>query len=70
MTLLRTLTLKCLRLNVVAKAQHIPGKCNITDSMSRLQIEKFRKLAPQSAKDPEVIPTNQWTVFKLDPENF
>ena len=70
MTLLRALTLKSFRLNVVAKAQHIPGKCNINDSLSRLQIEKFRKLAPQAAKDPEVIPRNLWNVFKLDPENF
>ena len=70
MTLLRAITLKCLRLNVVAKAQHIPGKCNITDSLSRLQVEKFQKLAPQAEKDPEVISRHLWNVFKLDPENF
>ena len=70
MTLLRALTLKCLRLNVAAKAQIISGKCNITDSLSCLQIEKFQKLAPQAAKDPEVIPSHLWNVIKLDPENF
>ena len=70
MTLIRVLTLKCLRLNVVAKAQHIPGKYNITVSLSRLQIEKFRKIAPQAAKDPEVILNHLWNVFRLDPENF
>lgn len=70
MTLLRALTLKCLRLNVVAKARHISGKCNITDSLSRLQLDKFRKLAPQAEKDPDVIPNHLWNIFYLDPESF
>ena len=56
MTLLRALTLKCLWLNVVAKAKHIPGKCNITDSLSHLHLEKFGKFALHAVKDPEVIP--------------
>ena len=41
MTLLRALPLKCLLLNIVAKAKHIPGKYYITDSLSRLQFDKF-----------------------------
>ena len=45
MILLGALTLKCLQLNVVAKAKHIPGKSNITDSLSRLQLDRFRSLA-------------------------
>lgn len=70
MTLLRALTLKCLRLNVVAKAKHIPGKYNLTDSLSRLQLDKFRILAPRAKKDPDVIPNHLWKIFDLDPENF
>ena len=70
MTLLRALTLKCLRLNVVAKAKHIPGKFNITDSLSRLQLKKFKKLCPTAQKDPDVIPSHLWNIFNLDPENF
>ena len=56
MTLLRALTLKCLLLNIVAKAKHIPGKFNITDSLSRLQFDKFRRLALQAEKEPTVFP--------------
>ena len=41
MTLLRALPLKCLLLNIVAKAKHIPGMFYITDSLSRLQFDKF-----------------------------
>ena len=70
MTLLRALTLKCLRLNVVAKAKHIPGKFNITDSLSCLQLKKFKKLCPTAQKDPDVIPSHLWNIFNLDPENF
>ena len=70
MTLLRALTLKCLLLNIVAKAKHIPGKFNITDSLSRLQFDKFRRLAPQAEKEPEVIPSQVWNIFKLQPESL
>ena len=70
MILLRALTLLCLQLNVVAKAEHIPGKSNITDSLSRLQIDKFRMLAPLAEKDPDTIPSQLWSIFELDPESF
>ena len=70
MTLLRALTLKCLLLNIVAKAKHIPGKFNITDSLSRLQFDKFHRLAPQAEKEPEVIPSQVWNIFKLQPESW
>lgn len=70
MTLLRALTLKCLRLNVVAKAKHIAGKTNITDSLSRLQLDKFRELAPLAQKDPDVMPNHLWEIFSRDPENY
>lgn len=70
MTLLRPLTLKCLRLNVIAKAKHISGKTNITDRLSRLQLDTFRKLAPLAQKDPDVMPSHLWKVFSLDPESY
>lgn len=70
MILLRALTLKCLQLNVVAKAKHIPGKSNITDSLSRLQLDRFRSLAPMAEKRPEAIPSLLWKLFSLDLESF
>lgn len=70
MILLRALTLKCLQLNVVAKAKHIPGKSNITDSLSRLQLDRFRSLAPLAEKRPEAIPSLLWNLFSLDLESF
>ena len=70
MTLLRAITLKCLLLNIVVKAEHIPGKFNITDSLSRLQIDKFRQLAPQAEKEPEVIPSQVWDIFSQQPDSL
>ena len=70
MTLLRAITLKCLLLNIVIKAEHIPGKFNITDSLSRLQIDKFRQLAPQAEKEPEVIPSQVWDIFSQQPDSL
>lgn len=71
MTLLRAFTLKCLQLNIVAKAKHIVGASNIvTDSLSRFQMDKFRRHAPQAQNDPDVIPNHLWKIFDLEPENF
>ena len=70
MILLRALILKCLQLNVVAKAKHIPGKSNITDSLSRLQLDRLRSLAPLAKKRPEAIPSLLWKLFSLDLESF
>ena len=70
MTLLRAITLKCLLLNIVVKAEHIPGKFNITDSLSRLQIDKFRQLVPQAEKEPEVIPSQVWDIFSQQPDSL
>ena len=70
MTLLSAITLKCLLLNIVVKAEHIPGKFNITDSRSRLQIDKFRQLAPQAEKESEVIPSQVWDIFSQQPDSL
>ncbi len=57
MDLLRHLTLLTLKHNLYIRAQHIPGKCNeIADSLSRLQFQRFRMLAPQADVVPHKIP--------------
>ena len=47
MDLVRHLTLLTLRFNFYIRAEHIKGKRNdIADSLSRFQMNRFRKLAP------------------------
>ena len=47
MVFVRKLVLVCLRHNILFKAKHISGFTNtLADALSRLQIERFRKLAP------------------------
>ena len=71
MTLLRSLTLRCLKLNMVIKAEHIPGKLNvITDSLSRFQMDKFRRLAPTARESPENMPSHLWSIFKAQVDNY
>lgn len=65
MKMVRCLVLKCLQLNVLFRAKHIPGKKNVqADCLSRLQVEEFRKKAPYAQKDPCFIP-DMW-----QPQNF
>ena len=53
MDLVRDLTLCTLRHNFYFQAVHVPGKHNnVTDSLSRFQMERFRQLAPQLSPDP------------------
>ena len=57
MLLLRRLVLKCLELNVVFTAVHIPGLKNIyADSLSRLQIDKFRNASSKLNMDLHPTP--------------
>ena len=47
MFFVRKLVLICLRLNIVFKVKHVPGVHNrLADSLSRLQVETFKALAP------------------------
>lgn len=47
MVFVRKLVLVCLKHNILFKAKHISGFTNtLADALSRLQIERFRKLAP------------------------
>ena len=49
MHLLRMLVALCLKHNIVFKAVHIAGKRNaIADALSRLQIKRFKELAPKA----------------------
>jgi hypothetical protein len=71
MSLVRALTLKCLKLNLVLKAEHIPGtENNIADSLSRLQMDRFRSLASDADLNPAPFPDHLWKCFKLEPESF
>ncbi|XP_053140582.1 uncharacterized protein LOC128340004 [Hemicordylus capensis] len=54
MGLVRALVLTCLRHNTLFTAQHVPGVQNeVADALSRFQMQRFRKLAPGAAKEPE-----------------
>ena len=57
LSLLRTLVLICLRNNILFRARHIKGARNIlADSLSRLQVDKFRALAPGMNPEPTPLP--------------
>ena len=57
MSLVRLLYFCASRYNINVCIIHIPGVCNVVaDSLSRFQMEKFRKLAPQSRALPDQIP--------------
>ncbi|MES9882772.1 MAG: hypothetical protein ABW185_18040, partial [Sedimenticola sp.] len=70
MVMVRALTLKCLQHNIVLKAEHIPGYTNnITDSLSRFQMTRFRELAPNAEQEPEPMPTQLWSIFSREPDS-
>ena len=70
MVLLRAFTLKCLNLNIAFKASHIAGISNVlTDALSRLQIEKFHRLAPGADPDPEPVPLHLWNILETNLQN-
>ena len=63
--LLRALVLICLRNNILFRARHIKGARNIlADSLSCLQVEKFKALAPGMKPVPTPLPAH------LLPENW
>lgn len=67
MVLLREITIHCLKLNIVIKAKHINGVKNVlTDALSRLQVDKFRRLAPGAEKEPAKIPDHLWNLFSRE----
>ena len=67
MRLVRCCTLLCLKFNLVVKSSHVPGVNNtICDALSRLQMEKFRVLAPEAEEDPCPVPDHLWELYKRD----
>ena len=58
--LVRQLVLVCLKFNIFFRAQHVPGVHNtLADSLSRLQVSKFKELAPAGVQAlPTVIPSH------------
>ena len=52
MALLRKLVLICLVRNILIKAVHVPTHDNgIANSLSRVQVDRFRKLAPRAQRN-------------------
>ena len=63
MDLVQDLTLCTLKHNFYFRAVHVPGKNNnIADSLSRFQMERFRRLAPQANKTPDPIPVRLYNL--------
>ncbi|PFX27885.1 uncharacterized protein LOC111327038 [Stylophora pistillata] len=65
MFFVRKLVLACLRHNIVFKAKHTTGVSNIlADTLSRLQVQAFKQIAPQMDSSPTPVP------LCLQPQNF
>ena len=64
MVFVRELVSICLKHNILLKAKHLPGVHNtLADSLSRLQVALFKKMAP-----PSMYPTE--IPFHLLPQNW
>lgn len=63
MRLVRFFVLQCLKINVVFKARHIPGKSNdIADALSRFQMTRFWDVAPNAAPTGTPVPDFIWNL--------
>ena len=57
MFLIRKFVLYCLKFNICCSALHVPGSHNlIADSLSRLQMDRFHRLAPWANPTPSQLP--------------
>ena len=64
MKLVRTLVIRCLGLNILFKARHVPGIDNgIADALSRFQMTRFRQLAPGADPTITPLPADLWSNF-------
>ena len=64
MTIVRDITLFCLKLNIAIKAQHVNGCCNqIADALSRFNFQRFFQLAPEADKAPTPVPSHLLNIF-------
>lgn len=67
--LLRHLVLRCLQLNVLLYAVHIPGVDNtLADSLSQFQWDRFRDMAPAAERDGRPCPGWLWEVALEPPQ--
>ena len=68
--LLRYLVLKCLKVNALIYAVHIPGVDNrLADALSRFQWEEFRILAPGAEGQGEPCPQKLWDIALESPQD-
>ena len=67
MTLIRLITLEGMLRNVRIYAKHIGTKQNyLSDALSRLQIKKFKELAPATIDSkPTPVPEQIWAIGKI-----
>ena len=63
MKLVRFFILQCLKSNLAFCAKHIVGRDNeIADSLSRFQMDRFRRLAPGADLEPTDVPQFLWNL--------
>ena len=63
MELVRKLVLLSMQHNFLVRARHVPGVSNnIADALSRLQMQRFRALAPDADQSPCIIPPSLMTL--------
>ncbi|VDI39408.1 Hypothetical predicted protein [Mytilus galloprovincialis] len=68
MPLVRRLTLIAAQQNFVFLSKHVPGKFNSkADALSRLQINKFRRLAKEAQEFPCIVPPPQLVLWSSTP---
>jgi len=57
MALVRTLVSACLKYNILFNSRHLPGVDNtLADSLSRFQVDQFKRLAPWARDQPDPVP--------------
>ena len=66
MVLLRVFVMECLRKNMKVPAKYVRTKDNgIADSLSRLDFDRFRKIAPHMEELPTEPPCDMWPAQRL-----
>lgn len=68
MKLVRLFVVECLKFDIWVKAMYIPTRDNsIADSLSRMQMDRFRGLAPEAEERATQIPERIWRSFAKKP---
>ena len=63
MYLVRFLVLISMKYNFLVRARHVLGTSNgIADAVSRFQVQRFRKLAPNADQSPCITPPSLMTL--------